>query len=356
MAKKRNIVLVINDLKGNGAERVVITLASGFCEAGHSASIVCFKRFIELPIPDSIPVFIFSGNRFRWLPRFIRGIVIAPWIDRFIKKEIGSPDLVLSNLIPADRIMAYSRLPKVHFIIHNTLSSEMKSYFTGKLKSELAERKKIYDRKPSICVSRGVEKDLREFLGDGSRNKIKTIPNPVDEYLIRDMAEEKKTDIISDAIIHVGKFKEQKRQDRLIRAYHISKCSYPLVFIGQGELLPKAKELVKELNLESKVYFLGFRKNPYPYIKAARLLVLCSDFEGLGMVLLEALTLGTAAISSNCQSGPSEVLPSMNLFKTDDIDDMVQVLKRATENPISYTPPLNRNFLKQSAVRKYLVL
>jgi len=72
MANKRNIALVINDLKGNGAERVAITLAGGFREAGHSASIVCFKRHIELPIPRIIPVFIFSEKRFRWIPRSIR--------------------------------------------------------------------------------------------------------------------------------------------------------------------------------------------------------------------------------------------------------------------------------------------
>ena len=79
MTDKRNIVLVINDLKGNGAERVVITLATGFTEAGHRASIVCFKDHVELPIPSNIPVHIFSEKFFRWIPRSIRGRLIAPF-------------------------------------------------------------------------------------------------------------------------------------------------------------------------------------------------------------------------------------------------------------------------------------
>ena len=87
MANKRNIALVINDLKGNGAERVVITLATGFVDAGHSASIVCFKDHIELPIPADIPVYIFSEKFFRWIPRSLRGTLTAPFLDRFIRKK-----------------------------------------------------------------------------------------------------------------------------------------------------------------------------------------------------------------------------------------------------------------------------
>ena len=120
MEPQRNVVLVINDLKGNGAERVVITLASGFIQAGHRASIICFKRHIELPVPKSISVHIFSEKGFRWIPRRLRGLLTAPWLDRFIKKHAGTPDLVLSNLMPSDRILAYSKLPGVHFIVHNT--------------------------------------------------------------------------------------------------------------------------------------------------------------------------------------------------------------------------------------------
>jgi len=356
MAKKRNIALVINDLKGNGAERVAITLASGFREAGHSASIVCFKRHIELPIPKTIPVFIFSEKRFRWIPRSIRGRLVAPWLDRFIRRKVGIPHLVLSNLMPSDRILAYSKLPNTRFIIHSTTQREVANYFPQNLKREIKERRKLYLKKPSICVSKGVEKDLRELLGTLTVHDIRTIYNPVDVEYITESANSTPPDIIPNAIVHIGKFNKAKRQDRLVRAYHAANCPYPLVFIGQGPLLEKTSVLVTELGLDGRVHFLGFRKNPYTYIKAARLLVLCSDFEGLGVVLLEAMCLNTPAISSNCPSGPSEVLPSMNLFNTHDLEGMVKVLKQASENPAAYTLPLNKNFSKQTAVRKYLGL
>lgn len=356
MEPQRNVVLVINDLKGNGAERVVITLASGFIEAGHRASIICFKRHIELPVPESISVHIFSEKGFRWIPRRLRGLLTAPWLDRFIKKHAGTPDLVLSNLMPSDRILAYSKLPGVHFIIHNTTQKEVAFNNSKQQQHELAERKRLYESKPSICVSRGVENDMRELLSQQTLPPISTIHNPIDVTEIEAAACESPDDIIPNAIICVGKFKEQKRQDRLIRAFAAINCQEPLVFIGQGPLLRDAKDLAKQLGIKDRVHFMGFRKNPYPYIKAALLHVLCSDYEGLGVVLLESICLKTPTISSDCPSGPNEILPSENLFETDDIDDFVQLLKEAIETPERFQIPIDDKFTTPIAIEKYLEL
>ena len=145
VTSERNIVLVINDLKGNGAERVVITLATGFTEVGHRASIVCFKEYIELPIPSGIPVHVFSEKYFRWIPRSIRGKLTAPFLDRFIRKKIGLPDLLLSNLLPADRVLAHSRLANVFFIVHNTMSNESSVGYPPNRNNDDQERQKIYN-------------------------------------------------------------------------------------------------------------------------------------------------------------------------------------------------------------------
>ncbi|NCG08493.1 MAG: glycosyltransferase [Verrucomicrobia bacterium] len=353
---KRNIVLVINDLKGNGAERVVITLASAFSDAGHQASIVCFKKHIELPIPESIPVHIFSEKRFRWIPRRLRGRLTAPWLDRFIKKRAGPPDLVLSNLIPSDRILAYSKLPGVHFVIHSTTKLEIAIQHGRKQQMELAERKQLYGRKPSVCVSNGVKQDLRELLDTCATHCITTIHNPVDIDKIETASRETPDDIIPDAILHVGKFNKAKRQDRLIQAYAAIDCDNPLVFIGQGPLMQDAKHLVNELGLNDRVHFMGFRKNPYPYMKAAELHVLCSDYEGLGVVLLESICLQTPTISSNCPSGPNEILPPENLFETNNFDDFTQLLRQAIETPEAFRIPLNEKFTTGIAVEHYLKL
>ena len=123
--------------------RFLITLATGFKEAGHKASIVCFKDHLELPIPSNIPVHIFSEKFFRWIPRSIRGRLIAPFLDRFIRNKIGLPDLLLSNLMPSDRILGHSRLANVFFVIHSTIHQEVKNYYPTKIKKELSIRKNL---------------------------------------------------------------------------------------------------------------------------------------------------------------------------------------------------------------------
>ena len=116
----KNIVSVINDLKGNGAERFVITLSESFVSLGHSATIVCFNDFVELPVNDDVNIVYFNINRWRWIPRFLRGKIVSFFLDRFIVKNIPAPDLILSNLLPKDRIMCESKLNNVHLVVHNT--------------------------------------------------------------------------------------------------------------------------------------------------------------------------------------------------------------------------------------------
>jgi hypothetical protein len=120
----KTIVSVINDLKGNGAERVVITLSESFVSQGHSATIVCFNDFIELPVNVDVKVVCFNIHRWRWIPRFMRGKIVSYFLDRFILKTAPDPDLILSNLLPIDRIMCESKLKNVHLVVHNTISDE----------------------------------------------------------------------------------------------------------------------------------------------------------------------------------------------------------------------------------------
>ena len=74
------------------------------------------------------------------------------------------------------------------------------------------------------------------------------------------------------------------------------------------------------------------------------------------MVLLESISLDTPVISSDCPSGPNEVLPRSNLFQADDFEDMVKLLMQASKNPNEYKAHIRENFLMQSSINKYLKL
>ena len=351
---KKKIAIVIRDLKSNGAERVAITLAEGFLSCGFKPYIICFKKDIQLPIKQEIPILLFSEKFFRWLPRRIRGLITAPFLDLFIKIKLGTPSLILSNLIPADRILAYSHFNNVYCIIHSVTSIEISAYHSKRKAQEINERIRIYQRKPCICVSEGVRKDLVELLNDCDTRNITKIYNGIEKESIVKASEEIPNDLIENCIIHVGKFNVAKRQDKLIHAYNSIKCDYPLVFIGTGPKLEEAKRLSEDLKLSDKIHFLGYKKNPYPYIKNAKLMVLCSDFEGLGMVILEAIALGTPIISSDCPNGPTEILDQKHLFPFNDTDKFKALLKEAVVNPENFKTTLKDQFYAEHMVKKYL--
>lgn len=154
---------------------------------------------------------------------------------------------------------------------------------------------------------------------------------------------------------HIENLKRQKRHDILIKAYAKANVQEKLVLVGTGELLEASKKLVKDLGIEDKVIFTGFKKNPYPYMKHAKLMVLSSDFEGLGLVILEALALGTPVISTDCPSGPNEILANQYLVAVQDVDELASRIRLFVEKDteVSY---LNQKFTQLVATKAYLDL
>jgi glycosyltransferase involved in cell wall biosynthesis len=120
-------------------------------------------------------------------------------------------------------------------------------------------------------------------------------------------------DINKPYIIAAGRFDSTnvKQFDNLIIAY--SKSNLPskgisLVLLGDGERQELLKSVAKEYDIEDFVLFLGFKNNPYKYFKNALFLVLCSKYEGFGIVLIESLACGKPVISFDCISGPKEII------------------------------------------------
>lgn len=345
----KTIVLAIFTLQGNGAERFALTLAKGLVNMGHHAHIVYFKQIIDLPVPEGVKLHFFDYQKYRILPKFMRATIVANAFDKFVLKNIGAPDLVLSNLFPVDFILHKSKLPNIHLVIHNTMSEEYKTADN----KQLNQLKQIYLSKPCIGVSQGVTDDFKKLFGDNSR--ITTIYNPIDVEEIINTADEF-TIPYQNYIVHVGKFKAQKRHDNLIHAYAQSNQQKMLVLVGTGDLQTQNQQLVKQLGIEDKVIFVGFQKNPYPWIKYADFMVLSSDFEGLGLVILEALALNTPVISTDCPSGPAEILPANNLVAIGNITQLAEKINQASVSLEPFQTTLKEQFTLNYATKAYLNL
>ncbi|MGP5066028.1 glycosyltransferase [Psychrobacter alimentarius] len=348
---KKKVLLVINCLQGGGAERVVLTLGQGFYDLGYEVHVLRFKSRIDYDLNPNLNYHLLNFKRFKLIPKLERrDKVFAFVVDRYISKNIGRTDLILSNLDRAHSVFSYSRLPNIFYVIHTTISLSYKFRLLDNHQRELAFTN-IYSKHPCVCVSHGVQKDFVESFG----NITPTIGihNPIDRDGIKKLADAFVPDY-QNYIIHVGSFKEAKRHDILLRAYARTDQSMPLLLLGKGKLKDEIEQLVVELNLEEKVVFLGFQENPFPYIKHAKFKVLTSDWEGFALVIAESLVLGTPVISTSCQSGPSELLPENNLMPVGDIDAIAAKLSLAMKNPQQFHAEFNEALLPVTIAQKYL--
>jgi len=111
-------------------------------------------------------------------------------------------------------------------------------------------------------------------------------------------------------IIFIGRLVDQKDPFTFLQALKIlnNKIDFKAIIIGRGIYHDKLKKFLFENNLNEKVRILNWQNNPYNYLKASNLLVLTSKYEGLPNVLLEAISLKKYVISSNCPTGPNEIL------------------------------------------------
>lgn len=112
-------------------------------------------------------------------------------------------------------------------------------------------------------------------------------------------------------VVTVGRLDPQKGQKYLLEAHALllrEGIEHNLVMLGDGPLLYELQDQARALGVEDSVFFPGFQPNPHPFIKNATVFALSSVFEGFGLVLVEALACGTPIVSTDCPSGPSEVL------------------------------------------------
>jgi|TARA_B100000780_G_C21120995_1_gene454078 glycosyltransferase involved in cell wall biosynthesis len=161
--------------------------------------------------------------------------------------------------------------------------------------------------------------------------KSECIYNPLNYKQIKELSKKKIKESSSRKsslkIINVGRLVDQKDQITILKAinYIKHKVRVSLLIIGEGNKKNKLAEYIKMNNLDKIVKIKNHTKNPFPYIKSADIFVLSSLFEGLPNVLLEAITLNCFVISTNCPTGPSEILDMGKgglLFKTSDYKDL----------------------------------
>jgi glycosyltransferase involved in cell wall biosynthesis len=164
------------------------------------------------------------------------------------------------------------------------------------------------------AVSKGVAKECETMLGVNA-TQIKVVNNPiVNEALLKGAREKVAHPFFSQyrqVILAVGRFEPQKDYDTLLNAFNkVAEVNddIGLFILGKGPLENYYRTMVSTMQLTDKVCFAGFDKNPFKYMTASVVYVLSSRHEGMPGVLVQALACGTACVSTDCATGPNELI------------------------------------------------
>lgn len=165
-----------------------------------------------------------------------------------------------------------------------------------------------------VAVSKGIEQELIEYIGI-PQEKVMTICNGYDVERITRQASETNNDLPElnghPVVINTGRLSKQKGQWHLIKAFRLIHDKIPearLVILGEGELRKELEGLVRDLELEDCVKMPGFVSNPFAILRESKVFALPSLFEGYPNALAEALICGVPSISTDCKTGPKEIL------------------------------------------------
>jgi glycosyltransferase involved in cell wall biosynthesis len=314
---KKRIMFVIPSLTGGGAEKVLVVLLRKLDRSKFDPLVVVFDERNDYPdeIPQDVRTLSLGSVEKQGVMGHVR---LIRALSARIRDE--APSVVCSFMEYANHLSSLakrvSRKPcLLYFTQHSTMSM---SYQPGRLRSRRLVlwimRHILYPKVDGvICVSSGVRSDYVRNWGLPEEKGL-VIHNPVETERIRMMSHEE-VDMPwfvdgKPVAIACGRLAKEKNYPLLLRAFTIVAENDPdlrLVVLGEGELREELERLAQQYGIADRVAFLGFVKNPYQFISRSAFLVLSSDWEGFGNVLVEAMACGTPVISTRCP-GPEEII------------------------------------------------
>jgi glycosyltransferase involved in cell wall biosynthesis len=310
LRRAAKVALYLPSLVGGGAERVTVKLAHGLAELGTTVDLVLANA--EGPnlaeVAPHVRVIDLGAQRV---------IASLPWLVTYLRRE--KPDAMLSAMAHANVVALWAkRLARVstRLIVSERVTQQnpMCSKARHARLLPLLESRFYPWADGIVAVSQGVAENLSQ-LARLPRERITVIYNPVvTDELIGKARQSLQNPWFAPGeppvILAAGRLSEQKEYPTLLRAFALlrQRCQARLFILGEGEARAELEQLVRTLGLQQHVGMPGFVGNPYPYMARAAVFVLSSKFEGLPGVLIEAMACGCPVVSTDCPSGPAEIL------------------------------------------------
>jgi len=326
----KKIAFICSSLECGGAEKCLSLLANELCARNFNVSVTTLYRNAGPPFfslheeIEFFPVGLFGRQKGR-INNLLFNLIGLAKLRSHIK--MISPDIIVSFLDWVNILTVLSTIgTRIPVVI-----SERADPRHGEVDPLLSLlRRAIYLQSALIHVQTRALADY--FCSFIARDKIKVIPNPVQ------IPQDQTASLSSRTILAIGRLTYQKGFDCLIKAFaalHVSFPDWRLVIAGEGPERRNLESLIRAHNLSDSTKLKGEVKQPSQLYRDAGIFVLSSRFEGFPNVLCEAMSFGLPCISTNCPSGPAEIITHEKdglLIETDNISALAAALQRLITN------------------------
>ncbi len=355
------IALFLGYLGGGGADQVMLNLARGLVDRNFEVDLVLGHAWGPhlWKIPSQVRVVDLKA------PQVIPSVFA---LAEYLRRE--QPTVLLSALHYANEVAIWAKRlsgASTPIIVaeHNTLSQAISNQKGIRKRLIPFFVKHFYPWADKVVtVSHGAAADLAA-IGGFPQERVQVIYNPVITPELLEMSREpvehpwfKPGE--PPVILGVGKLEAQKDFPTLIRAFAQVRQLRPcrLVILGWGPDRPQLESLVKELGVQDDVDLPGYIENPYAYMRRAAVFALSSAWEGLPTVLIEAMAVGIPVVSTDCKSGPEEILDHGNygiLTSVGDSSALAEAVLAVLSGKVqAVDPSWLEQFTLESATQQYL--
>jgi len=381
------IAVVVRSLTFGGMEKVAISLAEAFAKENHESHLIYFNETTnKLPLPKNVHLHSFElkksmkksylGIGYLWkiisqiLNILIRnsyfvwsGILMGYIFKKkllHLEKEFGAFDLIIFR-----GQGTFEMIWPIHdarfVFVNESLLYKNKYNFLQKIYAKL-----LFTRRNIVSISSGVKESFNKIQESLHFPILKhvLITNPIDSDATRLLSDSTIQIPKNPYIVSAGRFHPIKNFPLLIEAYAYARehldLTLDLVILGEGQERKVIEETIQRLALKKHVHLPGYIENPYPWIKHAKLFVLTSKIEGLGMVLLESMVCGTDIVATASPGGIKDFMTdelSSHICKANKIH-LAQKITEVLQNPIhdftKFLVPYSNEKITQSFIQNFV--
>ena len=342
----KKIAFYLPSLAGGGAERVILFVVGVAAARGFDVDLVVANAqgpYLH-EIPEGVNLIDFKVNG---------SLHALPYLVSYLRRV--RPQALLSALERANVAAVLARIisdiPFRLVISERTHISSQNRFEKGFWFAITPFMiKKFYPKADAlIAISNGVADDLGNIAGKKILEKTKVIYNPARlDHIRTHMVESVDHPWFNGRekiIITVGRLALQKDHETLLRAFSLVNLDIAarLIILGEGDLMLNLQKLAADLGVAERVWMPGFVPNPWKYMSKSNVFALSSLWEGFGNVLVEALACGLPIVSTDCPSGPSEILGGGQigiLVRPGDVNGMAEGLALAFKQPERLMNPM----------------